>query len=134
MNGAEALWGQLQIISRTFKDIKHSSWDKTLEHFRILLSEEFQRHRYLLEGDILTVEEKEDYQAILRREGTQPLCEQSLHLLIKWMHLYHKKPIISVIDEYDAPAHAAYVGECSEPLIEFLRNCLSVCYEKTAVT
>src|SRR5579872_5327394 len=119
-----AMQGQFPIISITFKDIKHSSWDKTLEHFRILLSEEFQRHRYLLEGDILRVVEKEDYHAILRRVGTQPLCEQSLRLLIKWMHLYHKKPIILLIDEYDAPAHAAYVGKYYEPLIEFLRNLL----------
>ncbi len=127
-----AMQGQFPVISITFKDIKHSSWDKTLEHFRILLSEEFQRHRYLLEGDILRVEEKEDYQAILRREGTQPLCEQSLRLLIKWMHLYHKKPIILLIDEYDAPAHAAYVGKYYEPLIEFLRNLLSGCLKDSS--
>lgn len=119
--------GQFPVIFITFKDIKHSSLEKTFEHFRGLLSEEFERHRYLLESEILSAEEKADYQAILRKEGSQLLCEQSLRFLIKWMYFYHKKPIILLIDEYDAPVHEAYIWKYYGPLIEFLRNLLSNC-------
>lgn len=122
-----ALQGQFPVVFITFKDVKHSSWEKAFEHFQILLSEEFERHRYLLEEGILSNEEKEDYHAILQRSGSQALYEQSLRFLTKWMHHYHKKQVILLIDEYDTPAHAAYVGKYYEQLIEFLRNLLSGC-------
>ncbi len=129
---SRALQGQFPVVFITFKDVKHSSWEKTLEHFRRLLAEEFQRHRYLLESSLLSAEEKQDYQAILRKEGGQTLCEESLRLLIKWMYLYHKKQVILLIDEYDAPVHSAYVGRFYEPLIEFLRNLLSGCLKDSS--
>ena len=117
--------GQFPVIFITFKDIKHTSWERTFEHFRILIAEEFQRHSYLLEKELLTPEEKEDYGKILRKEGSQTLYEQSLRYLTKWMHLYHKKKVIVLVDEYDAPAHASYVGNYYDALIIFLRNWLS---------
>ncbi len=121
------LQGQFPVIYITFKDIKHSTWDHTFEHFQRLISEEFQRHRYLLEGDLLSAEEQEDYLAILGKKGSQVLYQNSLKLLIKWMRFYHKKQVILLIDEYDAPAHAAYIGKYYDPLIEFFRNLLSNC-------
>lgn len=123
----QAMQGQFPVVFITFKDIKHSSWEKAFEHFRIVLAEEFERYRYLLDSGILSPEEQEDYRTILQKTGSQPLCEQSLRFLVKWMHLYHKQEIILLIDEYDAPAHAAYMGKYYEPLIEFLRNLLSGC-------
>jgi len=117
--------GRFPVLFLTFKDIKHSTWERTFEHFRMLLAEEFENHRYLLQGDTLSAEEKDSYRTILRGAGSQILCEQSLRLLIKWMHAYHKEQVILLIDEYDAPAHAAYVGKYYDPMIEFLRNLLS---------
>ena len=117
--------GQFPVIFLTFKDIKHPSWEKTFEHFAIVLAEEFQRHRYLLEDPLLTHEEKEDYLKIMRKEASQILCEQGLRLLSKWLFHYHKTKVIILIDEYDAPAHAAFLGDYYQYLINFLRNFLS---------
>lgn len=122
-----AAQGQFPVIFITFKDIKHASWEDTLTHFQRLLSEEFQRHRYLLNSEMLSEEEKNDFQAILRKGGDKTLVEASLRLLIKWLHLYHGQQIILLIDEYDAPIHAAYIGNYYEELIEFIRNLLSGC-------
>lgn len=127
-----ALQGQFPVIYITFKDIKHSTWDHTFEHFQRLISEEFQRHRYLLDGDLLSTEEKEDYLQILGNKGSQVLYQNSLKLLLKWMYFYHKKQVILLIDEYDAPAQAAYIGKYYDPLIEFLRNLLSNCLKDSS--
>jgi hypothetical protein len=127
-----ALQGQFPVIYITFKDIKHSTWDHTFEDFQRLISEEFQRHRYLLEGDLLSAEEREDYLAVLGKKGSQVLYQNSLKLLIKWMYFYHKKQVILLIDEYDAPAHGAYVGKYYDSLIEFLRNLLSNCLKDSS--
>ncbi len=117
--------GAYPVIFLTFKDNKHATWDETLEHFRIILAEEFQRHRYLMEGETLSLEEKGDFLQILRKEANATLYENSLRLLTKWLFLYHKVKVIVLIDEYDAPAHAAYLGKFYRRLIDFLRNFLS---------
>ncbi len=117
--------GAHPVILLTFKDNKHASWDETFEHFRIILAEEFQRHRYLIESNILSAEEKEDFLKIIRKEASPTLYEHSLRLLSKWLYLYHKTKVIVLIDEYDAPAHAAYIGRFYPRLIDFLRNFLS---------
>lgn len=117
--------GTYPVIFLTFKDNKHATWDETFEHFRIILSEEFQRHRYLLKSTILSPEEKEDFFKIIRKEANPTLYEHSLRFLTKWLYLYHKTKVIILIDEYDAPAHAAYTGKFYRRLIDFLRNLLS---------
>ncbi|MBM3191224.1 MAG: AAA family ATPase, partial [Chlamydiae bacterium] len=122
-----AMQGQFPVIFITFKDVVHSTWVNAFEHFQRLISEEFERHRYLLEGDLLSPEEKEDFLAIVGKRGSQVLTENSLKLLVKWMYFYHKQSIIILVDEYDAPVHMAYLNNYYSPLIGFLRNLLSNC-------
>ncbi len=105
-----ALQGKYPVIFLSLKDIKHASWKKTFESLQRVLAKEFQRHNYLLKGKTLGEEEKEDYFAIVRKESSQTLLEQSLQILSEWLHRYYKKRVILLIDEYDTPAHAAYMG------------------------
>ena len=90
-----------------------------------MVSETFRLHPYLLENSILDSAEKKDYQAIADRKGDQTLYHRSLYLLTQWLCRYHKKRVILLIDEYDTPAHAAYIGGYYDELISFLRNWLS---------
>ena len=92
------------MIFITLKDLKKNSWQETLGAVKRLIAKEFERHRYLLEGETLTNEEKEDYFQILRKKDGKALLEDSLFLLSEWLHRYHKKQVILLIDEYDAPA------------------------------
>lgn len=120
-----ALQGQFPVIFISLKDVKHSSWEESFESLRRLVAEEFERHNYLMKGEFLTAKEKDLYHKILFEEDGKTLVEQSLSLLTKWLHRYHKKRVVLLIDEYDTPAHAAYVGGYYETLISFLRNWLS---------
>lgn len=120
-----AVQGKFPVVFLTLKDIKYSTWDEAFDAFRGFIAKEFQRHRYLMEGEILAPEEKEDYLKIIRKEGSQVAFASSLTNLTEWMYRYHKTKIIVLIDEYDAPAHAAYMGGYYEIMIEFLRNWLS---------
>lgn len=120
-----AMQGQFPVIFFSLKDIKHTSWEKTFESLRRLIASEFQRHDYLLEGNFLKAPEKDNYIKILHEEESQTLFEESLKLLTKWLHRYHNKLVVVLIDEYDTPAHASYVGGYYETLIPFLRNWLS---------
>ncbi|MBS0622709.1 MAG: AAA family ATPase [Verrucomicrobia bacterium] len=122
-----ALQGQFPVIFLTFKSIKHSSWEQTFKHFRQMLAEEFVRHKYLLDGDLLDASEKIFYKEILQKEEDVTQCATSLRLLIEWMHRYHQQPVILLIDEYDAPVHEAYTKGYYDSLMEFLRSLLSDC-------
>jgi predicted AAA-ATPase/PD-(D/E)XK nuclease superfamily protein len=120
-----ALQGQFPVIFITLKDVKHASWDHTFSSMRGLMAEEFRRHEYLLASTLLSDSEKELYNSILFEKAEQPLVERSLRLLTEWLFRFHEKRVILLIDEYDAPAHAAYMGEFYDTLISFLRNWLS---------
>jgi hypothetical protein len=127
------LQGKFPVIFISLKDVKHASWQETLESLRGLLAQAFRSHPYLLKDSVLDDAEKELYRTILYRQGSQPLCEESLYLLTQWLYRYHKEPVVLLIDEYDAPAHAAYVGGYYDQLIAFLRNWLSRCLKDSSL-
>lgn len=119
------LQGQFPVIFFSLKDIKESTWEDSLDSFREIIASEFQRHRYLLDSDVLAPEEKTRFKTILEEEGPHRLYRDTLRLLSKWLYLYHKKRPILLIDEYDAPVHGAYIGGFYDSMITFLRNWLS---------
>lgn len=120
-----ALQGQFPVIFLTLKDIKFQTWQDTHKAFSAVIADEFRRHRYLLEGDTLAVEEKSLFLKILEQEDNLTLLSNSLKYLTEWLYRYHGKRVVLLIDEYDTPAHAAYVGGFYDILIPFLRNWLS---------
>lgn len=119
------LQGQFPVIFLTLKDIKFPTWTETYTALVGLIADEFKRHLYLQEGDILIEEEKIIYKTILRGEANSSVMTKSLSYLTEWLYRYHNKRVIFLVDEYDTPAHAAYVGGFYETLIPFLRNWLS---------
>jgi Predicted AAA-ATPase/PD-(D/E)XK nuclease superfamily len=120
-----AFQGQFPVIFLSLKDVKFSTWQETFESLCGLIALEFNRHRYLLDGESLNSEEKEIFTICWRRKGGQALYAQSLLYLTEWLHRFHKKKVILLIDEYDTPAHAAFIGGYYDILVTFLRNWLS---------
>ena len=105
--------------------LKHDSWEETFASLRELIAAEFAASSLSFRREILTDEEKDYYHRILFEEDGKTITEKSLFLLSEWLHRYHNKQVILLIDEYDTPAHAAYVGNYYDTLIGFLRNWLS---------
>jgi hypothetical protein len=121
-----SLAGRFPVIFLSLKDVKHLSWEETYSSLCTLIALEFDRHSYLQEGDILSAKEKIIFHKILFEEkGDQTLFERSLLHLSTWLHRFHKERVILLIDEYDTPAHSAYLGGYYDILISFLRNWLS---------
>ena len=114
------LQGKFPVIFLTLKSIKFSSWNETYDAFRRIISEEFERHRYILENDTLTKQEKETYHEIIYRKDDTTLIGHSLFLLTKWLHRYYKQKVIVLLDEYGTQAHAAYVGKYYDTFIDFI--------------
>lgn len=127
MERYKALQGQFPVIFLSLKDIKYSTWEDTLDAFQICIAQEYERHRYLLDSDKLSLEEKKDYHLILRKEAPQALLVQSLLMLSRFLESFYKRRVVLLIDEYDTPVHPAYIEEYYDPCIKFLRNWLTAC-------
>ncbi len=120
-----ALQGRFPVIFLSLKDVKFSSWEETFNALAGLIAAEFGRHQYLMEGETLNEAEKQVYTQVFLQKAHSSALARSLLDLSHWLHRYHQQKVVLLIDEYDAPAHAAYVGNYYDQLIGFLRNWLS---------
>lgn len=118
------LQGQYPVIFFTLKEVKQETWEMAYEKIKFLIADEFERHRYLLNSQHLSKEEKQLFLTILKREASQVTSEISLKRLIFWLSKHHDKRVIVLIDEYDAPIHMAYFHGYYSQIINFMRNWL----------
>lgn len=118
-----AMQGKFPVIFLSLKDVKYSSWKETLQALKRVVAGAYEKHQVVRE--VLTSRELSFYEKILAEDDDITLFEQSLRLLIEWLCRYYKQPVFLLLDEYDTPAHSAYVGGFYDMLIHFMRNWLS---------
>ncbi|WP_254306612.1 AAA family ATPase [Clostridium sp. 001] len=117
--------GQYPVIFITFKDVKDSSYDKTVEKIKDLIIEEYTKYIKLLDADILEKPEKAYFQRIIDREASEGEYELSLKNLSKFLSKYYNKRVFILVDEYDVPIQSGYLNNYYDKVIEFIRNLLS---------
>ncbi|VEN72694.1 PD-(D/E)XK nuclease superfamily protein [Candidatus Desulfarcum epimagneticum] len=114
--------GRYPVIYLTLKDIKAPAFEKSLKHIKRLISNEFQRHDYLLESDFLSDLQKQNFNRVLTLKAQEELFEASLYDLSVYLHRHHSQKPVILIDEYDTPLHAAYVEGYYKEIISFFRT------------
>lgn len=106
---AMAHQGQYPVIFISLKDVHQKTWGNCYEQIKKILSEEFRRHKYVLESDALDPDQKRDFQEILQKTASEEVCRNALADLLRYLYQYYQKPAIVLIDEYDAVIHAAHL-------------------------
>ena len=117
--------GKYPVIFLTFKDIKNDKWEIALNKIKILIGDEYLRHKYLLEQDILEEREKDIYRQIMNLNADSSFYEDSIRILSNYLEKYHGEKAVILIDEYDAPIQSGYVYKYYNEVINFMRNLLS---------
>ncbi|MCL5436638.1 MAG: ATP-binding protein [Candidatus Dependentiae bacterium] len=117
--------GQYPVIFLTFKDVKETSWAECMTATKTILAEEFRRHRYLLESPALDDVQKDEFSAVINKKASVAACKAALKTLTAHLAKHHQKPAILLIDEYDAPVHAAVEHGYYDQIINFMRGFLS---------
>ena len=114
--------GQYPVIHISFKDVKKSTFEKSLNFIKDVISDEFIRHAYLLECGCISAHEKSFFNRILQKEAREDDFEKSLKYLSAWLHrVYGKAPYI-LLDEYDTPLHSAHLDRYYDQMIAFIRS------------
>ena len=114
--------GQYPVIHISFKNVKKSTFEKSLNFIKDVLSDEFIRHGYLLECDCISAHEKSFFNRILQKEAGENDFEKSLKYLSAWLHRAYGKPPYILLDEYDTPLHSAHVDRYYDQMIAFIRS------------
>lgn len=113
------------VVYLTFKDVKAARWEDAFAGIRDVITTELDRHRYLLDSEVLSEREKASYSARLRDDLDPPSYWNVLRDLTQQLHAHHGEPPLILIDEYDIPIQAAYTHGHYDQAIEFFRNFLS---------
>ena len=115
---------QYPVIFVSFKDIKESSYLGAYKEIRLLISGLYSEHRYLLEGDVLTDDEKRTFTQIINKEAEPEEIKDSLkQLTIFTARKFGKNPVL-LIDEYDTPIQEAYLRGYYSEMIDIMRGML----------
>ncbi|TYQ14939.1 UNVERIFIED_CONTAM: PD-(D/E)XK nuclease superfamily protein [Acetivibrio alkalicellulosi] len=112
------------VVYLTFKNAKQSNWTDTYENLKETIANEYKRHKYILDSDILSHSEKKVFNKIMDLEGTEVQYTNVLLNLTKYLKRYFKNDCYVIIDEYDTPIQAGYLEGYFEEVTGFMKSVL----------
>ena len=116
--------GQWPVVLLSLKDIKPLTYDAMVEQMAIRMRELYKQYAYLLDENALGGADHGAFQDIICGRATENDLQFALSSLLSYLHEYHGKPVILLIDEYDAPIQAAWSAPSSyyDEAIAFMRT------------
>ncbi len=132
MGEDEHVWSHANrypVIQISFKEAKSTTWDTTFGIVRNTLADLFREHRGVLEGGTLDAPQEKSFLRVL--DGSASLAELALSLLhlSAALHARHGEEVMILVDEYDAPIHAAYLGGYLAEALDFFRILLGAAFK-----
>lgn len=112
---------QYPVINLSLKSAKQPDYQLAYAMLKKRISQEFDRHRYVLEG-ALSEKDKTTFLDILNAKDDKSLYIEALQFLSKCLETYHGKRVIILIDEYDVPLENAYFNGFYDEMIAFIRS------------
>lgn len=117
--------GKYPVIFLSLKDFSMDSWPEMLDGWRDFLANLFLEHTIVRDSARVQPELTERFQRIAEGKADTVAMSSALALLMRMMHQYYGKPVLVLIDEYDAPIQQAWSKNFYTPCITFLRQFLS---------
>ena len=115
------LQGTYPVLFLTFAGVKENTYAGARWNICMSIEEQYNKHDYLLEGDLLNEKEKAFYQMV-STEMPDSIAAVSLRSLSDFLSRYYGKKVIILLDEYDTPMQEAYVNGYWKELAAFTRS------------
>ena len=122
------LQGTYPVICLSFANVKENTCKEVKRHIGQILTELYDRHIFLLEGDLLTRKEK-SYFCSIDPDMDELTAVLALHRLSDFLFRYYGKKVIILLDEYDTPMQEAYIHGFWQQLASYMRNMLNAVFK-----
>lgn len=116
-----ALQGTFPVISLSFATVKETTFENARLRICRLISEIYERNRFLLKGDLLSESEKTFFQTV-NASMPDETATYALNKISEFLYRYYGKKVIILLDEYDTPMQEAYVYGYWDQLVSFTRS------------
>jgi hypothetical protein len=109
------------VIYLTLKGSKHDTFEACWASLRAKITDLFVQHRGVLDHPSLDEVERARFRQILDGTAGRELYDRALLDLSSYLHRAHGEQVVILIDEYDEPIHAGYVGGYLKAILDFFR-------------
>lgn len=123
-----SLQGTYPVIALSFSDIKETSYTQARKKIGELIVDQYNKHDYLADGNILNEREKEYFHSI-SSDMEDFEISISIRRLSSYLYKYYHKKVIILLDEYDTPMQESYVSGYWEDLTFFTRNLFNATFK-----
>lgn len=111
------------VISLSMKGGKMNTYAEAVGNLCQAIRDEYNRFRFLLQGDTLSDEQKEYYKQILSYSSNgSAIFNQSIKQLSIFLNAYYGRKAIILIDEYDVPLENSYFRGFYDEMVGFIRS------------
>ncbi len=115
------LQGTFPVIFLSFANVKATTYEKMEYKITEVISKLYERHRYLLEGTLLSPNEKGYYETVRPGMGDE-ISTGAINSLTVFLRRYYGKDVIILLDEYDTPMQEAWLSGYWDQAVEFFRG------------
>ncbi|MDE7274609.1 MAG: ATP-binding protein [Lachnospiraceae bacterium] len=116
-----ALQGTYPVIFISFANVKATKYEKMEYKIRELIFRTYESYRFLLDGDLLSDNEKEYFHSVNVKMPSE-VAEGAINMLSDFLYRYFGRKAIIIIDEYDTPMQEAWVHGFWKEAVEFFRS------------
>ena len=116
------------VIYLSMRTAKGNTWEQTYGALKDMIAAEFARHPYLLDSENIGPHDKGAVRDILSGSASESDFAGSVLFLARLLRAHHGRPVVLLIDEYDAPVMAGYSasdGGYYSDVVAFLKRLLT---------
>ena len=115
------LQGTYPVLSLSFASVKLNTAEAAISQIKDLLADLYVQNRFLMEGEILSIEEKHFFSSVSVDMNDQ-IAVKAIHNLCKWLSRSKGENVIILLDEYDTPLQEAWVNGYWDEMTAFIRS------------
>ena len=124
----EKYMNQYPVIFLSLKNVKGHEFTSVYRLLRNQISDAFDNHRYLLDSNALSDENKEIYSKLMKGEADQEAMIEGISFLCKMLKRYWDKGVFVIVDEYDVPMADSLGTPAYDDVLDMIQKMLgSVC-------
>lgn len=115
------LQGTFPVIFMTFANVKAVKYADMEYKITKVIADLYEQNRYLLEGGLLSGNEREYYESI-KPGMDEKVASDAVHSMVNFMQRFYGKDVIIIFDEYDTPMQEAWLNGYWDEAVDFLRD------------